>query len=133
MKDRNPYVSRVPWFHETPLTSKSAQYLIINYITFFISFYSYGMVEMLYPNKPTDGQIVGLDIFRFLGQHTNSMSRDFKSRVKSALKTGNAVSLELNILTRRLMGYERFVLHWTPLKDEKGTVVFIVLTMGAVQ
>lgn len=28
------------------------------------------------------------------------------------------------------MGIERFVLHWTPLKDEKGEVCWVVLTLG---
>ena len=30
------------------------------------------------------------------------------------------------------MGFERFVTHWTPLKDEGGGVSFVVLTLGAV-
>ena len=90
------------------------------------------MVDMLYPSKPNSGQIVGIDVFRFLGHHASSVGRDFKSRVKNAIKVGSAVSLELGLCTRRYMGYERFVTHWTPLKDEGGRVSFVVLTLGAV-
>ena len=98
----------------------------------FISFFSAGIVDMLYPSKPNNGQIVGVDVFRFLNHHANSLSRDFKSRVKSNLKMGHPISLELHLCTRRYMGFEKFVTHWTPLKDESGKVSFVVLTMGAV-
>lgn len=90
------------------------------------------MVDMLYPTKPNSGQIVGVDVFRFLGQHAHSLSRDFKSRVKGALKMGAAVSLELSLCTRQYHGFEKFVTHWTPVKDEKGKVYFVVLMLGAV-
>lgn len=97
----------------------------------FISFYSVGMVELLYPSRPMTGQIVGVDVFRFLTHHASSLSRDFKSRVKLALKAGNPISLDLNMCTRRFMGFEKFMTHWTPLKDDNGAVAFIVLTMGS--
>ena len=110
----------------------SVQYLIITWSTLYISFYSAGLVDMLYPSKPNSGQIVGVDVFRFLHHHANSVGRDFKSRVKSAIKVGSPVSLELSLCTRRHMGFERFVTHWTPLKDEGGGVSFVVLTLGVV-
>ena len=28
------------------------------------------------------------------------------------------------------MGFERFVLHWTPMKDEHNNVVWVALTLG---
>lgn len=86
---------------------------------------------MLYPSQPNSGQIVGMDVFRFLSHHAHSLRRDFKSRVKGAMKVGAAVSLELSLCTRRYHGFEKFVTHWTPLKDEKGKVYFVVLTLGA--
>ena len=86
---------------------------------------------MLYPAKPNSGQIVGIDVFRFLSLHAASMSRDFKSKVKGALKVGAAVSVDLSLCTRQYHGFEKFVTHWTPLKDEKGAVRFAVLTLGA--
>jgi hypothetical protein len=90
------------------------------------------MVGMLYPSKPSNGQIVGVDVFRFLTNHANLLSRDFKSRVRSALKVGQAISLDLVLCTRRYHGFEKFVTHWTPMKDEKGHVTFVVLTLGSV-
>jgi hypothetical protein len=90
------------------------------------------MVEMLYPSKPNSGQIVGVDVFRFLANYTDSLSRDFKSRVKNALKVGQAVSVDLALCTRQYHGFEKFVTHWTPMKDEKGHVTFVVLTLGSV-
>jgi hypothetical protein len=90
------------------------------------------MIDMLYPAKPNSGQIVGVDVFRFLSHHANSMSRDYKSRVKNALKMGAAVSLNLSLCTRQYHGFEKFITHWTPMKDDKGSVRFVALTLGAV-
>ena len=90
------------------------------------------MVEMLYPSKPSSGQIVGVDVFRFLTNHANSLGRDFKSRVKSALRVGQAIRLGLVLCTRRSHGFEKFVAHWTPMKNEKCHVTLVVLTLGSV-
>jgi PAS domain S-box-containing protein len=129
------------------------QYLVVNYSTFLITFISTGLLDLLFPIKaarsstfaPPNSQItpaamaVGTDVFRFLANHgTGSSSRfssgdvswDFKSTIKSALKLGNPVSVEMRLCARPLMGFERFVLHWTPLKDEKGAVHWVVLTLG---
>ena len=57
---------------------------------------------------------------------------DFDS-LKSALKFGNAVSLDLTLCTRRYMGFEKFVSHWTPLKNEAGEVGWVVVTLGGLQ
>lgn len=43
---------------------------------------------MLYPAKPNSGQIVGIDVFRFLGHHVHSLSRDFKSRSQEFAEGG---------------------------------------------
>lgn len=115
-----------------PSANAFPQYLIINWETFFVAFYSAGIVDMLYPTKPNSGQIIGVDVFRFLGHHAHSLNRDFKSRVKAAMKVGAAVSVELSLCTRQYHGFEKFVTHWTPLKDEKGSVCFAVLTLGLV-
>jgi hypothetical protein len=102
----------------------------------FICFHSKGIAEMLYPTKAeqSSSQLVGCEIFKFLAQHTpsNKLSNDFKSRVKTALRVGNAISLDLTLCTRRVMGFEKFVVRWTPLKDEEGRTGFIVLSFGAV-
>jgi PAS domain-containing protein len=78
--------------------------------------------------------VAGQDIFKFLAQHTqNSLSRDFKATVKNAMRMGSAVSLDLTLCTRRRMGFERFVTHWTPVKDEGGRTEFMVLTLGGLE
>ena len=107
----------------------------------FISFHSQGVITLLYPSKQTQSQlhahlsspgVVGTDIFRFLAQHTlNNLPRDYKSRVKTAIKNGMPVSLDLMLCTRRHMGFEKFVTHWTPLKDEEGKTEFMVITLGS--
>lgn len=58
------------------------------------------------------------------------MSWDFKSSVKGALKNGQPISLDLKLCAKPYMGFERFMLHWTPLKDEQGAVAWVVLTLG---
>ncbi len=49
------------------------------------------------------------------------------------MRTGQAVSLDITLCTRRFMGYERFATHWTPLKNEADEVSFIILTLGSFQ
>ena len=74
---------------------------------------------------------IGVDVFRFLANHgSGSLSWDFKSTIKNRLKMGNPVSLELKLCARPYMGFEKFMLHWTPLKDERGAVEWVVLTLG---
>ena len=128
---------------------------MINYSSFLISFLSPGIPDLLFPIKAKNqyhAQAIGTDIFKFLGNHGAGVCQlvsragcttprhimheltyyfsDFKSTVRGALKMGNAVSLELKLCARPYMGFERFVLHWTPLKDEGGAVTWIVLTLG---
>ena len=107
---------------------------MINYSTFLIAFISTGIVDLLFPikAKPEEtGFAVGTDIFKFLSNHgSGSVSWDFRASVKNALKAGNAISLDLKLCAKPYMGFERFALHWTPLKDEKGVVTWVVLTMG---
>lgn len=96
------------------------------------------MATLLYPTKPapnnTVSQIVGMDVFRFLSMHAKSkLGSEFKSRVRSALKMGQAVSMDVTLCTRRFMGYERFATHWTPLKNEANEVGFVILTLGSYQ
>lgn len=78
---------------------------------------------------------VGADIFKFLGQHTASLPREFKNKVKLALKNGQAISASINLYTLRSLARsrsdDRFFTHWTPTKDEHGAVKYIVLTMSS--
>ncbi|EXJ90996.1 hypothetical protein A1O1_04103 [Capronia coronata CBS 617.96] len=122
-----------------------SKFLVVNYSTFYISFHSAGIRSLLYPAKPASTsltsklsnttvytpQIVGVDVFRFLSTHTpNKLGGDFKAQVRTAVRGGNPISLDLTLCTRRFMGYEKFTVHWTPLKNEIGDVGFIVVTLG---
>ena len=113
------------------------QYIIINPSTYFISFHSAGIEDLLYPSRVPYGngrpQLVGQDIFAFLAHHTQSanLPSGFKSKVKAAIKEGKALSLEFTLCTRRYHGFEKFVVHWTQLKGEKGEVGWVVVTLGS--
>ncbi|KAK0929271.1 hypothetical protein LTR91_024844 [Friedmanniomyces endolithicus] len=111
-----------------------SNFIMINYSSYLISFISPGIPDLLFPIKAKrayHAQAIGSDIFKFLGNHgSGSISWDFKSAVKGALKMGQAISLELKLCARPYMGFERFLLHWTPLKDEVGAVTWIILTLG---
>lgn len=91
-------------------------------------------MDLLFPIKAKSAyhaQAVGSDIFKFLANHgSGNLSWDFKSAVKGALRVGNAISLDLKLCARPYMGFEKFVLHWTPLKNEHGAVVWVILTLG---
>ncbi|KAK0269266.1 hypothetical protein LTS16_003208 [Friedmanniomyces endolithicus] len=117
--------------HPPPPTTP---FIIINYSSYLISFISPGIMDLLFPIKAKSAyqaQAIGSDVFKFLGNHgSGSISWDFKSAVKSALKMGQAISLEMKLCARPYMGFERFLLHWTPLKDEVGAVTWVILTLG---
>jgi hypothetical protein len=95
---------------------------------------SSGVVDCLFPIKAkttNDTLAVGNDIFKYLANSsTGSLPWDFKSTVKSAMKSGKPVTVDLKLCARPYMGFDTFALHWTPLKDEHGTVHWIVLTLG---
>lgn len=100
-----------------------------------IAFVSGGIIDLLFPIKAKTAYhalAVGSDVFKFLNNHGSGSgtSWEFKSTVKNALKMGQAVSLELKLCAKPTMGIEKFMLHWTPLKDETGGVKWIVLTLG---
>lgn len=74
------------------------------------------------------------NIFKILMQHAPSVPRDFKYRIKSSLKSGRAVSADINLVTKKSVIYrrsERLATHWTPLKDEKAEVKWVVVTLTA--
>lgn len=109
-----------------------SHFIVINASTFLIGFISKGISELLFPIRAKAqhaAQAIGCDIFKFLAAH-GSGNRDFRSTVKGALKSGQAISLEVKLCARPYMGIEKFVSHWTPLKDEHGAVHWIVLTLG---
>jgi len=106
----------------------------MSYDNLIIRFYSTGILDMLNPANLANSQIVGMDIFKFLNHHATSVSRDYKSKVRAALKAGQAISTDIRISTRRsamFQGNEKFATHWTPLKDDHAMTTFVVLTMGS--
>lgn len=78
---------------------------------------------------------VGADVFKFLGQHTATLSREFKNKVKAALKNGQAISASIDLFTLRSLARSRsddkFFTHWTPTKDEHGAVKYVILTISS--
>jgi hypothetical protein len=117
-----------------------------------IKHYSLGVIDMLCLNLPNGGiaPIYNKDIFKVLAEHSSSASssaaKSFKATVRDALRGGKAVSVETGLLTgfeerkgttwfgaqqeglRRVE--EKYVTHWTPLKDEEGRVRWAVLTIA---
>ncbi|KXH35331.1 Aureochrome1 [Colletotrichum simmondsii] len=110
-----------------------SKYLIVSYDSFIIKFYSEGVLEMLHPANNTVGLVAGQEVFRFLKQNMVNHQSDYKTRVRNALRTGAPISVEVRLQTRRsalFRGDERFVTHWTPLKDEKSQVHWAVVTLA---
>jgi hypothetical protein len=98
-----------------------------------VKFFSSGVTEMLCLDPKENLNIVGNNVFKLLNQHAPSMARDFKSRIKASLKGGRAISADLDLVTKKSIIYrrsERFATHWTPLKDEKAAVQYVVVTLA---
>jgi hypothetical protein len=135
------------------------QYIVMEYHiqtqNLSIKHYSPGIIDMLCLNLPNGGivPIYNKDIFKVLSEHTSSSSsssasKAFKQTVRDALLRGRAVSVEMGLLTgyaekkggggwfggekegslRRVE--ERYITHWTPLKDEEGRVGWVVLSIA---
>ncbi|KAK1979886.1 hypothetical protein LZ30DRAFT_724870 [Colletotrichum cereale] len=110
-----------------------SKYLVVSYDSFVIRFYSEGVLEMLHPANNTVGLVAGQDVFRFLKQNMVNNQADFKTRVRTGMRAGAPVGAEVRLQTRRsaqFRGDEKFMTHWTPLKDEKSAVRWIVVTMA---
>ncbi len=125
--------------------NNTSQALIVHY-------YSPGVIDMLCLNLPNGGvaHIYNKDIFKVLSEYSSSSSssvaKAVKQTVRDALKVGHAVSVETVLLTgfeeRKGTGWfggdkeglrrveERYVTHWTPLKDQHGGVRWVVLTIA---
>lgn len=111
------------------------QYLVVKYDSFVISHYSLGIVDILGINNKSSHDFVGSNIFKFLAQHTTALPREYKSKVKDALKHGQAISASINLFTLRSLahskGDDKFFTHWTPCKDERGSVAYVVVTLSS--
>lgn len=94
------------------------------------------MTTMLQRPKSNSSKVVpplvGTDVFHFLSAYSpNKISGDFKTRVRSAITAGDAISLDVTLTTTRLASYEKFVSHWTPLKDEACEVAWVVVSLAS--
>lgn len=111
------------------------QYLVVKYDSFAISHYSLGIVDILGITNNNSHDFVGSNIFKFLAQHTTALPREYKSKVKDALKHGQAISASINLFTLRSLarakGDDKFFTHWTPCKDERGSVAYAVVTLSS--
>ncbi|ETN36999.1 uncharacterized protein HMPREF1541_07987 [Cyphellophora europaea CBS 101466] len=119
-----------------------SKFLVVNAATSVIAFHSAGISSLLWlpgttaTYQPSQPVPVGQNVFNFLGVHApgGSLPSGFKSKAKAAFKEGKAVSLETQLCTTRHRGFERFVVHFTPLKggniDGKEEVGWVVISFG---
>lgn len=111
-----------------------SKYIVVQANTFMISYYSEGVVEALNPVNNT-GLVAGQEVFRFFKQNMISKETDYRSRVRTAIRAGSPISVELRLQTRRsakFRGDEVFATHWTPLKDDKAAVHWVVIALASV-
>lgn len=123
-----------------------------------ITYYSESMLEfLLFPQLahqaqkhsgfssrqgPSSLTLFHRDIFKVLADPPLSahITKTFKHTVRESIKSGKAVSVEVKLMTgveeekksarvgsRRV---EKFVSHWTVLKDEDGNAHWVVLTIA---
>ncbi|KAH6647136.1 hypothetical protein BKA67DRAFT_663480 [Truncatella angustata] len=110
-----------------------SKYLVVRADTFIISYYSEGVLEALNPANNT-GLITGQEVFRFFRQNMVTKETDYRSKVRNATRSGNPISVELRLQTRRsarFRGDEVFTAHWTPLKDEKSATHWVVIALAS--
>jgi hypothetical protein len=82
--------------------------------------------------------IGGTEVFRFLRQNMAQQQQgyhlnDLKQQVRSAIRVGHPLSAEIRLATKRsavFRGDEKFLTHWTPVKDEAAVTVYVVITMA---
>ncbi|KAL8950695.1 MAG: hypothetical protein Q9222_003281 [Ikaeria aurantiellina] len=111
-----------------------SKYVVISYDTFNIKWYSLGLADVLGITNRQTQDFVGNNIFKFLAQHTATLPREFKSKVKDALKHGQAIAASIGLFTLKSLARQsddKFFTHWTPCKDEKGVVKYVVVTLSS--
>jgi len=103
---------------------------------------------MLCLNLPNGGTApIFKDIFKVLAENTmsSSLQKTLRATVRESITRGNAVSVELGLMTGMetkkggfgIMGdrkivrtEEKYVSHWTLMKDEEGRTSWVVLTIA---
>jgi hypothetical protein len=89
---------------------------------------------MLLIDPKTDNTFFNNDIFKVLNQYSPGLPKDLRPRIKSAMRAGRAVSVDVSLATRRsvvMKGSELFSTYWTPLKNEHAVVKYVVVTFAA--
>ena len=100
-KVRNSYKSSDQEIGTSVLISSPAiQYIVVKLGDMDIMHYSRGMADILDVSAAeSDVHFFGVNIFKLLAQHAPSVPREFKSKVKDALKHGQAISAGLELFT----------------------------------
>ena len=111
-----------------------SKYLVVSYDSFSIKFYSGGIAEVFDVSPRSANELVGANVFKFLGQHTTALPREFKTKVQQALKNGLSISASISLFTPQSLARredDKFFTHWTPVKDEKATCKYAVMTLSS--
>lgn len=110
------------------------QYLVVRYDNMNIDYCSNGIFEVLNPAIIGNSTAVGMNVFKFFKQSMMSRNQtDYQRKVQAALKAGSAISILLQLQTRRsavFRGDEGFAVHWTPVKDEYAAVRYVVVCLS---
>ncbi|PPJ52031.1 hypothetical protein CBER1_10398 [Cercospora berteroae] len=122
-----------------------SKYLVIGYPSMTIQFSSAGISSVLLPSNsnamtadraPRPNQHTSRHVFNFLKDNMKKRERtDWTSKVRSSLKKGNPISVALHLQTKRSVVYrgdEKFMTHWTPMKDVQGKTEWVVLSLALV-
>jgi len=105
---------------------------------------------MLCLNLPNGGvaPISDKNVFKVLSEYSlpSSVQKNLRATVRESIRRGAAVGVELGLMTGietkrsgfSIMGdrkvirtEEKYVSHWTPLKDEEGRSSWVVLTTAS--
>ena len=92
---------------------------------------------MLLIDPAVDTAFVGSDIFKTLASYSPTLPKTaFRERVRASVLAGRAISIDLQLSTRRSMmmrGNEQFVTHWTPMKDEHQALRSVVVCFAPIE
>jgi hypothetical protein len=119
--------------------STYAHNLVVHYpsdqVSLPIAYASSGLTSTINPAAPASAPNIGTDVFRFVKDNLLAPTQmpAFRDRVLAALREGRAVSVKVGLKTRRSVmgrGEESFVSHWTPVKDERSQIGYVVVCLS---
>jgi len=107
---------------------------VISYPDYIIRYHSAAAADIFNPRNVGGRLLVGSDVLHYINSNvTAPIRKPTRSRLKAALSAGHAVSIDIYTETKRLTAFrgdDKFVVHWTPIKDENAAVAYVVLTFG---